>query len=127
MDLDIIVGFMHRSHWAQNRPRSTIEKSIQNSLCFGAFEDDKQIGFARIVTDYCTFAYLCDVFVDERFRGRGVSKKMMDAIMAHPELQNLRRFVLATKDAHSLYERYGFLPLSDEEKRRYMAIFHSNI
>src|SRR5437868_3466284 len=99
LDIDITHGFLKRSSWAANRSRATLVKSIENSICFGAYLDEQQIGFARVVTDGCTFAYLCDVFVDEAHRGKGISKQMMSEIMKHPELQSFRRFTLATKDA----------------------------
>jgi len=108
LDLDRVQELLNRSHWAKDRTRATIEKSVLNSLCFGAYTDETQIAFARVVTDGCTFAYLCDVYVDESYRGRGVSRKLMDLIMAHPELQSFRKFVLATRNAHGLYEKYGF-------------------
>ena len=101
-------AFLRRSYWASGRSREAMEKSIRNSLCFGAYEGAEQIAFARVVTDGCTFAYLCDVFVDEAHRSRGVGKELMKAVMAHPELRTFRRFALTTSDAHGLYERYGF-------------------
>lgn len=126
LDIEITHGFLKRSHWASQRTRETLIKSIENSLCFGVYlkteNDDgvpRQIAFARVVTDSCTFAYLCDVFVDEEFRGRGISKKLMEEIMKHPDLQSYRRFTLATKDAHTLYTRYGF---TDVEPGRFMEI-----
>jgi N-acetylglutamate synthase-like GNAT family acetyltransferase len=94
--------------WAQKRTRATVVKSITNSLCFGAYLKGEQIAFARVVTDGCTFAYLCDVVIEEKHRGHGVSKKIMHEIMRHPELSSLRRFTLATQNAHGLYEKFGF-------------------
>ncbi|MFM8314531.1 MAG: GNAT family N-acetyltransferase [Deltaproteobacteria bacterium] len=91
------------------------------------YKSDQQIAFGRLVTDYCTFAYLCDVFVDEKFRGRGLSKWMMSCIMKNPDLSSLRRFVMVTKDAHGLYEKYGFKALSAEENRRFMSIMKTQI
>ena len=122
LQIDAIHNFLKQTHWAANRKRETIVKSIQNSLCFGVYHHGIQIAFARIVTDYCTFAYLCDVFVEEKFRGRGISKWIMEHVMAHPDLKNLRRFLLATKDAHTLYSRYGFQPINEEEKALLMGI-----
>ena len=91
--------------------RETVERSIENSLCFGAYDEEgRQTGFARVVTDAATFAYLGDVFVLPEHRGKGVGKQLMDAVMAHPDVQGVRRFMLATEDAHGLYERYGFHP-----------------
>jgi L-amino acid N-acyltransferase YncA len=122
MNLVDIHDMLGRSHWATNRSADVVRKSVENSLCFGVLKGDRQVAFARVVTDYCTFAYLCDVYVHEDYRGRGLSKWMMDQIMAHADLQNLRRFLLATLDAHSLYEAYGFKPLSSDERQRMMGI-----
>jgi GNAT superfamily N-acetyltransferase len=108
LNIDVIHGFLKRSSWAAHRTRETLVKSIANSICFGAYLGNKQIGFARVVTDQSTFAYLCDVFVDEDYRGQGISKKLMTEIMKHPQLQSFRRFTLATKDAHGLYKKFGF-------------------
>lgn len=127
LDIDAICSFLGRSHWAANRKRETIVKSIKHSLCYGIYLGQRQVAFARVVTDYATFAYLCDVFVDEEFRGRGLSKKLMSCIMQHPDLAALRRFTLATKDAHGLYEKFGFKPLSAEEQRRFMSILKDGI
>jgi GNAT superfamily N-acetyltransferase len=124
LDIDLVHGFLKRSSWAANRTRDTLVKSIQNSLCFGAYIGKTQIGFARVVTDGCTFSYLCDVFVDEHYRGRGISKKLMEAIMRHPELQSFRRFTLATKDAHGLYKKYGFGNVPDNT---FMEIKRDNV
>ncbi|MGN7916092.1 GNAT family N-acetyltransferase [Lysobacter sp. ESA13C] len=109
----IDIGFVHRflskhSTWAQGIPLALVEKSIAHSLCFGGFLGDRQVAFARVVSDYATFANLVDVFVLPECRGRGFSKQMMEAVLAHPQLQGLRRFTLATGDAHGLYARYGF-------------------
>ena len=123
LQIDAICGFLWRSHWAAKRPREIILKSIAHSLCYGIYYAGKQVSFARLVTDYSTYGYLCDVYVDEEFRGQGLSKWLMTCIMEHPELQSLRRLLLATKDAHGLYARFGFEPLSGEECRRYMCIF----
>ena len=108
LDLDVIHGFLTRSYWARGIPRETVARSLEHSLCFGAFEGDRQVGFARVVTDRATFAYVCDVFALESARGRGVGKSLMAAIRAHPELQGLRRWTLATRDAHGLYRQFGF-------------------
>ena len=107
------VGLIHRflseqSYWAKNIPRRLVETSIANSLCFGAYEGGAQVGFARVITDYATFAYVGDVFVLSSHRGSGVSKELMAAITAHPSLQGLRRWHLLTRDAHRLYEQFGF-------------------
>ena len=105
---EIIHGFLVRSYWAEGIPRETVERSIANSLCFGVYDGDKQVGLARVITDYATFAYLADVFIIESHRGRGLSKFLMECIMKHPRLQNFRRFMLATLDAHRLYAKFGF-------------------
>lgn len=96
------------SYWAKERTREQTERAIENSLCFGVFYDDRQIGFARVISDCATFAYVGDVYILEEFRGQGLSKWLMETILAHPDLQNLRRWILATKDAHGLYEQFGF-------------------
>ena len=102
-----------QSYWAAGVPRTTLDRAIENSLCFGAYLDGAQVGFARMVTDRATFAYLADVFVLDEHRGRGYSRQLMDAIVAHPGLQGLRRMLLATRDAHGLYAKYGFTPLAN--------------
>lgn len=104
------------SYWAQNIPIDIVQKSVDNSLCFGIYKDGKQAGFARWITDRATFAYLCDVYVAENFRGLGLSKKLMSLMLFHPDLQGLRTYSLATLDAHSLYAQFGFKPLSAPEK-----------
>ena len=110
--LDVIHGYLSRSYWAEGIPRATVAKSVTNSFCVGAYDGDAQVGFARLITDRATFAYLADVFVLPEVRGQGVSKALMAAIMAHPDTQKLRRFALATSDAHALYAQYGFTPLA---------------
>lgn len=116
MDLDRIHGFLGDSYWAKGIPRTSVEKSIRNSLCFGLFRGKSQIGFARTISDYTTFAYLADVFVLPEYRGQGLAKWLMECIMAHPELQGLRRWLLVTQDAHGLYEKSGFTPLAHPER-----------
>jgi GNAT superfamily N-acetyltransferase len=111
-DLDVIHGYLSRSYWSPGIPRETVERAIAGSLCFGAFDGQRQIGFARVITDRSTFAYLADVFVLEEFQGRGIASKIMEAVVGHPELQNLRRWTLVTRDAHRLYEKFGFRPLA---------------
>ena len=108
LDLDVIHGFLTASYWAKGVPRETVARSIEHSLCFGAFEDGRQVGFARVISDRATFAYICDVFALESARGHGVGKSLMTAIMSHPELQGLRRWTLFTRDAHGLYRQFGF-------------------
>ena len=116
MDLDAIHMFLCDSYWAEGIPRATVEKSIRNSLCFGLFCRAAQIGFARVVSDYTTFAYLADVFVLPEYRGQGLAKWLMECIMSHPELQGLRRWLLVTRDAHGLYAKFGFKPLAHPER-----------
>ena len=112
MDVAVIHQFLTRSYWAEGIDESRVRRSMANSLCFGLLHAGRQVGFARVVTDRATFAYLADVFVVEDYRGSGLSKRMMEAIVAHPDLQGLRRWMLATRDAHSLYRQYGFQDLS---------------
>ena len=107
-DLEAIHGFLTTAYWSPGVPREVVERAIEHSLCFGALDGDRQVGFARVVSDRATFAYVCDVFVLESHRGRGVGKRLMAAIMAHPDLQGVRRIMLFTRDAHGLYAQYGF-------------------
>ncbi len=116
MQIDTIHRFLQKSYWAAKRTQEVIRKSIDHSLPFGIFAGEKQVGFARVVTDFATFAWIADVFVDEEFRGQGLSKWLMESMMGHPELQGLRRWVLATKDAHSLYSQFGFTSLNKPER-----------
>ncbi|HEY1113690.1 MAG TPA: GNAT family N-acetyltransferase [Chitinophagaceae bacterium] len=104
------------SYWAENIPLAVVQRSIEGSLCFVVLHHDEQVGFARVITDGATFAYLADVFIDPAHRGRGLSKRLMEAILAHPSLQGLRRFMLATRDAHGLYRQYGFTPLTAPDR-----------
>ena len=115
LDIAVIHDFLRSSYWAQGISRAVVERSIQHSLCFGAFFSGRQVGFARVVTDYAAFAYVADVFVVPEHRGRGVAKMLMRAIVEHPELQELRRLLLATRDAHGLYAQFGFQPLAHPE------------
>ena len=110
---DTIAAFLARSYWARGRTREVIERSIAHSLCFGLYAAERQIGFARVVTDCATFAYLCDVFIDEDSRGQGLGKWLMAGIMGHPDLQGLRRWILATRDARGLYRQFGWTELKD--------------
>jgi GNAT superfamily N-acetyltransferase len=118
MDVDAIHAFLSgESYWARGIPRETVARSIANSLPFGVFDTDgAQVAFARVVTDRATFAYLADVYVLPAHRGRGISRWMMEAVSAHPELQGLRRWMLMTQDAHGLYARFGFQPLAHPER-----------
>ena len=121
LDRALIFDFLrNRSYWAQEVTRETVDRSLDNSLCFGVYLDAKQIGFARVVTDYATFAWLADVFIVEEKRGQGFSKKLVAAVLAHPRLQGMRRFMLGTRDAHGLYAQFGFKPLAHPE--RFMEI-----
>ncbi|HLQ10360.1 MAG TPA: GNAT family N-acetyltransferase [Ktedonobacteraceae bacterium] len=116
LDLATIHGFLTTSYWAAGVPIEIVKRSIEHSLNFGLFQDDRQVGFARVITDYATFAYLADVFVLEPFRGRGLSKWLMQVIVAHPELQGLRRWMLLTRDAQGLYRQVGYTPLANPER-----------
>jgi GNAT superfamily N-acetyltransferase len=122
LDIALVHGILGTSYWAEGRRRSVVERSIANSLCFGVYHAGQQVAFARVVSDRAVFAYLMDVFVVPAFRGRGISKALMRAVLDHPDLQNLRLFLLATRDAHGLYERFGFRPLVEPE--RMMAILN---
>src|SRR5262249_49982616 len=116
LDLDLIHDFLSHSYWSPNVPRSVVERGIQHSICFGVYDGTAQVGFARVITDQASFAYLADVFIVESHRGRGLSKWMLECILDHPALQGLRRFLLATKDAHGLYAQFGFTPLTSPER-----------
>ena len=120
LDLDLIHRFLETSYWAKGRRRTVVERSIRNSLCFGVYLAGRQVAFARVVSDRAVFAYLMDVFVVPEFRGRGISKALMRSVLDHPDLQNLRVFLLATRDAHDLYAQFGFRSLAHAE--RWMAI-----
>ncbi len=118
LDLDVIHRFLSEtSYWAAGIPRSTVERSVRGSCCFGLYveQSGEQVGFARVITDYATFGYLGDVFVLPEHRGRGLSKWLVEQVMAHPDLQGFRRWILGTRDAHSLYTRFGFRPLARPE------------
>jgi GNAT superfamily N-acetyltransferase len=120
LDVHAVHAYLSRSYWAEGIPIEIVAKSIEGSLCFGLFDGSRQIGLARVITDRATFAYLCDVYVLESHRGQGLGKWLMSAVRSHPDLQNLRRFVLVTRDAHGLYEQFGFTTLKDPT--RYMEI-----
>jgi N-acetylglutamate synthase-like GNAT family acetyltransferase len=122
IDIDMVHRLLSKSHWAANRKRETVVKSIENSLCYGVYHNERQVGFARIITDYCTFAHLCDVIIEESCRGQGLAKWLLDCIMKNPDLLEVLRFTLSTKDAHGLYEKFGFTSLSDGERHRLMSI-----
>lgn len=120
LDIDIIYQFLSGSYWAKGRPLEVVKKSVENSLCFGVYIERKQIGFARVVTDYATFAWIADVFILEEYRGNGYSKKLLQTILEFRELQDMKRWILATKDAHKLYRKFGFQPMRSPE--RFMEI-----
>jgi len=125
LDIDVIHGFLANSYWARNIPREVTERAIRNSLCYGVYDDGRQVGFARVVTDQATFAYLADVFILESHRGRGLGKELIAAIAADERLQGLRRWVLVTRDAHKLYEPFGFTPLA--APGRYMELHNASV
>jgi GNAT superfamily N-acetyltransferase len=113
LDVDAIADMLSRAYWAKGRTREVIARYIQHSLTFGLYDGSRQIGLARVITDYTTFAWLCDVFIHEDYRGQGLGKWLMQTVHSHPDLQGLRRWLLATRDAHGLYEQYGWKPLSN--------------
>ncbi len=117
LNLDAIHAYLVRAYWCEGIPRQTLERAIANSLCFGLFHGIEQVGLARVITDSATYAYLCDVYVLEGHRGKGLAKWLMECVMTHPALQNLRRFSLATRDAHGLYRQFGFRQLSKPESK----------
>lgn len=122
LDFDVIYNYLDKdSYWSHGIPAKKLQKAIGNSLCFGIYRQNQQVGFARVVTDKATFAYLCDVFVLPDFRGAGLSKWLIQTIVEHPELQGLRRWSLATADAHGLYSQFGFIPITRPD--RWMEIF----
>ena len=115
INIQYVREFLAHSYWAENIPVDVIRRAVKGSLCFSVYHHKEQIGFARVITDEATFAYLADVFIDERFRGRGLSKWLVEIIVSYPGLQGLRRFMLATRDAHSLYEQFGFKTIPSTE------------
>jgi N-acetylglutamate synthase-like GNAT family acetyltransferase len=116
LDANFVHHELTRSYWAKNIPLETVVKSISHSMCFGVYFNAQQIGFARAITDQATFAYLCDVIITEEHRGKGAGKQLMEFIMKHEALQGLRRFMLATLDAHSLYAKFGFTPVKNPQR-----------
>lgn len=129
LDLEMIHEFLaNRSYWSAGVSFSVMEKSIENSLCFGVYDKGKQVGFARVVTDFATIAYMGDVFILEHYRGRGLGKKLVKTIMDHPELQGLRLWLLGTKDAHDLYTKYGFQKVAETPfLDRFMVIRNADV
>ena len=125
LDLAVVHDFLSTSYWSLGLPHEVMHRAIEEALCFGLYRGDFQVGFARVITDKATFAYLCDVFVLEAYRGKGLGRWLMEAIVNHPDLQGLRRFVLVTRDAHGLYDQFGFQPLARPEG--YMEVFRPDI
>ena len=119
LQLNFIHDFLaSSSYWAKGRSLEVVQRSIENSLNFGVFKGDEQVGFARVVTDYATFAWLADVFIVEKYRGEGLGVWLIEVITSHPRLQGFRRWLLATRDAHELYRRFGFTEIT--ELKRWM-------
>jgi GNAT superfamily N-acetyltransferase len=116
LDLDMLYTFLANSYWARGIPRDVFERSVRHALCFGIYDGARQVGFARVVTDFATVAYVGDVFVLEAWRGRGLSRWLMEVMTSHPELQGFRRWMLLTRDAHGLYGKFGFTPLGSPDR-----------
>jgi len=116
LDIEAIHNFLTQSYWSPGIPRSVVERAIANSVCFGAYCEGEQVGFARVVTDKATFAYLADVYVLAEHRRQGLAQRLVEQVIAHPDLQGLRRMLLFTRDAHSLYAKFGFKPLAAPER-----------
>ncbi|MDQ3194642.1 MAG: GNAT family N-acetyltransferase [Bacteroidota bacterium] len=125
LDIKAIQGYLSTSYWAKNRLLKTTKLTVKNSLCFGVYHKNEQVGFARVVTDYATFAYIADVYILEDHRRKGLSKWLMEVILGYQEVQNLRRWFLATRDAHTLYEKFGFTAIREPEKL--MEIFRKHL
>ena len=125
LDIPFIQQFLTNSYWAAGISEEIVQRCVDGSICFGVFHEDQQIGFARVVTDKASFGYLADVFIDEAWRGKGLSKWLMEIIMQHPDLQGFRRFLLATRDAHGLYKQFGFTDLNNPE--RWMQIHNPTV
>ena len=123
LDIDIICDFFTRAYWAKGRPRERTERALANSLVFGVYEGTKQVGIARVISDYSIFAYICDVFIHEEYRAHGLGKWLIETILSHPDLLGLRRWTLVTRDAHGLYKQYGFNPRSNPDG--WMEIIHT--
>src|SRR5580704_4347397 len=126
LDLNVIHEYLaQHSYWARGIPRPTLEKSVRNSLSFGLYQGNRQMGFARVISDYATVAYLGDVFVLPEYRGRGLAKWLMQCVASHPDLQNLRRWILVTSDAHGLYRKYGFTQLARHDS--FMELYDPDV
>ena len=117
VDLDVVWGYLTRSYWAERVPREIVERAVEHSLNFGLYRDEQQIGGARVITDYATFAYVADVFVLEEYRGNDLAVWMMECVAEHPDLQGLRRWMLGTRDAHALYENTGWTRIVTDDGR----------
>lgn len=116
LDIGVIHSFLTNSYWAEGRSIETVEETVKHSDCFGLYDNEKQIGFARVVSDYVVFAYLLDVFILEEYRGRGLSKKLLNNIFKNPKYANIKKWKLATRDAHGLYQKFGFKPITKPER-----------
>ena len=128
LNINVIHQYLSfESYWALGIPKTTVEKAIEHSVCFGVYRNNIQIGFARMITDKSTFAYLADVFIIKEEQGKGLSKLLMQTIHKHPDLQGLRRLLLTTRDAHTLYEQFGWQRINDDLKGRLMTINKPNI
>lgn len=125
LDISAVHEFLANCYWSKGIPREIVERAIKHSLCFGLYDDGKQIGFARVISDFTTYAYLCDVYVLESHRGKGLGTWLISCVMKHPDLQGLRRFTLLTRDAHGLYQKFGFAAAKDPS--RYMEIHAADI
>lgn len=128
LDIPMIHQYLTgESYWANNIPVEVVQKSIANSFCFGVYHQHKQVGLARLVTDKATFAYLCDVFILKEHRGKGLSKWLLTTIHAHPDMQGLRRWMLGTRDAHSLYAQFGWTLVKEEQFARFMQVHNPDV
>ena len=125
IDVNYVHWFLSHSYWAEGIPNEIVQRSIDESMCFSVIYLNHQVGFARMITDKATFGYLADVFIDENFRGRGLSKWLIEVILNHPDLQGLRRLMLATRDAHGLYSQFGFTQLTNTD--RWMHIHNPDV
>ena len=128
LDVNSVHQYLsEESYWAKGIPKEKVIKSIDNSFCMGIYEEGKQVAFARIITDYTAFAYLCDVYVVKEYQGMGLGKWLMESIHSIPDLQGLRRWMLATRDAHGLYKQFGWQPLAEEQVPRFMQLHNPNV
>jgi GNAT superfamily N-acetyltransferase len=121
LDIDWIYGFLSTSYWADGRPKSTVERSLENSLCFGAYMGNRQVSFGRIITDYAVFGFLADIFVAKEHRGKGVGRKLVETMINYPDIKDLKLMFLGTRDAHGLYEKFGFIRVPGSDKM--MSLF----